>query len=540
MKKVFGYIRVSTLKQGEGVSLEAQKEAISRYAQKHDLEVVQWFEEKETAAKQGRPMFSEIVKRLRKREVSGVIIHKVDRSARNLRDWADLGELIDDGIEVHFAHESLDLKARGGRLSADIQAIIAADYVRNLREEAIKGLYGRLKQGIYPWQAPLGYLDTGGGKPKTIDPIKGPLVKKAFELYASGQYCLRTLLPALTKMGLTNIRNKPLHLNSLNLIMRNPYYIGLIKVKDQTFNGTHEPLISARLFKTVQDIMDGKRNTKITKHFFLFRRMIKCEKCQFTLVGERQKGHVYYRCHTRECPVTALREEMVNRFLGNGLEALQLTDAEVSGLHEKLRLAEDDWGTTKEELEKSYNLQIGSLEQRLDRLTDAYVDMALDKDAFESRKARILTQLRELKDRRSQLTDGKHEIFERLSKFLELSKSLKTSYETGTDDEKRELLEIVASNLVTKGKNLMIALRNPFDLLFQRNLVLSIPHCKDTSRKMSGRIAAPANVLIYSDPNTSGIVTKQLTKEQLCLLFDELMKAVENWQSPDQIDDRGG
>ncbi len=52
--------------------------------------------------------------------------------------------------EVHFANESLDLQSRGGRLSADIQAVVAADYIRNLREETRKGFYGRLKQGLCP------------------------------------------------------------------------------------------------------------------------------------------------------------------------------------------------------------------------------------------------------------------------------------------------------------------------------------------------------------------------------------------------------
>ena len=58
---------------------------------------------------------------------------------------------------------SLDLNTRGGRLSADIQAVVAADFIRNLREETKKGFYGRLKQGLYPICAPIGYLDRGGG-----------------------------------------------------------------------------------------------------------------------------------------------------------------------------------------------------------------------------------------------------------------------------------------------------------------------------------------------------------------------------------------
>ena len=171
-KPFFGYIRVSTAKQGEkGVSLQEQRSAIENYAARYGLSVTKWFEERESAAKRGRPVFANMMHELRRSKAQGVIIHKIDRGARNLKDWADLGELIDSGVEVHFANESLDLNTRGGRLSADIQAVVAADYIRNLREETRKGFYGRLKQGIYPLPAPIGYLDRGKGKPKDVDPL---------------------------------------------------------------------------------------------------------------------------------------------------------------------------------------------------------------------------------------------------------------------------------------------------------------------------------------------------------------------------------
>src|SRR5271170_7341091 len=105
-----------------------------------------------------------MLKMLRSGKVRGVLIHKIDRSARNMKDWAERGELIDQGVEVHFVNESLDLASRGGRLSADIQAVVAADYIRNLREESRKGFYGRIKQGLFPLPAPVGYLDMGQGK----------------------------------------------------------------------------------------------------------------------------------------------------------------------------------------------------------------------------------------------------------------------------------------------------------------------------------------------------------------------------------------
>ena len=201
------YIRVSTARQGErGVSLPEQKAAIERLSAQFQLKIDHWFEERETAAKRGRPVWNLMLRELKKGKYRGVVIHKIDRSARNLKDWADLGEMIDQGIDVKFANEGLDLNSRGGRLSADIQAVVAADYIRNLREEAKKGLYGRLKQGFYPWRAPVGYLDNGAAKPKTIDPVKGPLVKTAFMLYATGQWTILSLVDEMYRRGLRNTR----------------------------------------------------------------------------------------------------------------------------------------------------------------------------------------------------------------------------------------------------------------------------------------------------------------------------------------------
>jgi DNA invertase Pin-like site-specific DNA recombinase len=55
-------VRVSTAKQGEGISLIVQKEAITLYAEQNEIEITQWFEEKETAAKQGRPLFNLMIR----------------------------------------------------------------------------------------------------------------------------------------------------------------------------------------------------------------------------------------------------------------------------------------------------------------------------------------------------------------------------------------------------------------------------------------------------------------------------------------------
>lgn len=60
------------------------------------------------------------------------------------------------------------MSSRSARLAADIQAVVAADYIRNLREEAKRGIEKRLEQGFLPCGAPVGYLDAGKAKSKTI------------------------------------------------------------------------------------------------------------------------------------------------------------------------------------------------------------------------------------------------------------------------------------------------------------------------------------------------------------------------------------
>ena len=527
MKKVYGYLRVSTTKQGEGVSLIEQKEAIIRYAGQNSLEIIEWFEEKETAAKLGRPLFTRMMKQLQSGKASGVIIHKIDRGARNLKDWSDLGTLIDQGVEVHFAHESLDLQARGGRLSADIQAVIAADYVRNLRQETLKGINGRLKQGFYPFHAPTGYINNGPGKHKTIDPIQGPLVKRAFELYATGKYTLDTLEPYMQKLGLKNLKQKRVGRNSLSLLLNNSFYMGINEVKGVAYDGKHKPLISPALFKRVQLILTGNTNQKVKTHDFKFKKLISCKHCGYSLTAETQKGHVYYRCHTKGCLTKALREVTLENLLFKALNAAELYPEESTILNTLLEEAEQGWIVKQQELLNSIKLQEGQINQKLDRLTDCYLEGGIDKETFERRKENLLIESKTVEDKKKRIQVENDSILKKVKKFFELAKNLRNSYEIGIMEEQREFVQIVTSNLQVEGRNLVISMRSPFLELYQRHFFNSGVPERDTLRINNTEIANMATPqIVYSEVNTSPIIGKPLSKNKLKLLLDLIINQV--------------
>src|SRR5437667_424028 len=281
MKGYIGYTRVSTTKQGEGVSLEVQKEAIARYAERNQFPIGLWLEEMETAAKRGRPVFNQAIKLLGQGKHQGIILHELDRGARNLKDWAEIGELSDQGVEVHFVNESLDLHSRGGRLSADIQAVVAADFIRNLREETRKGFYGRLKQGLYRLRAPIGYLDRGKGQVKASDPEMAPLVRHAFERYATGVYNFERLRDELHRCSLRGWHGSTISLNGLTTLLNNPFYMGLIHIRktNAMFQGKHEPLIRKSLYDRVQIVLRGGKLSSGVKHDSLYRKVVRCGAC---------------------------------------------------------------------------------------------------------------------------------------------------------------------------------------------------------------------------------------------------------------------
>ena len=490
-KKFFAYIRVSTLKQGaQGSSLQEQRGAIEAYAQRNGVSIVQWFEEQLTAAKRGRSVFTRMLKSLERGGAHGIIIHKIDRSARNLRDWADLADLIDRGAEIHFAHDDLDLRSRGGRLSADIQAVVAADFIRNLREETRKGFYGRLKQGLYPLRAPLGYLDRGRGSAKEIDPIQGPLVRQAFELYATGNYPFHKLQTELHRRGLRGSKGNAVSLNGLTTILNNPFYMGLIRIRKtgEVFEGAHAPLIPKMLFDRVQGVLRGNRIGTPYKHDFLFRRLVRCSGCGRSLIGERAKGrYIYYRCHTPQCPGACLPEATIDGKIRDRLLPLRFDAEEFRDIRDLV--AERASGLTNEraEREAAIRLLIGKCDARIARLTDALIDGLIDKETFDLRNAAILAEKRGHKDQFENIGSALS-LADRIREKVELANSAYLNYENGYPTEKRDLLLSLTSNFQGSGKMLTITLKSPFQEYWNWRDLHRCDPCRDDPRTRAKQI----------------------------------------------------
>lgn len=323
------FARVSTKEQEPGASLDAQKAAMEDYCVKKGLKIVNKYRVIESSTNGKRVVFHEMLDFVRKQKnKTAIVVHCIDRFQRRFNECVEVETLLlDDKIDIHFCKEGLILTKNSS--SADIMrwdmGILSGKmYVANLRDNVNRGMEYKWSNGEYQTKSPVGYLNI----PKTkitpaniiLDPERAPLVKKMFEMYATGCYSIKSLQQFAKEMNLCSIRSKnhkPLGRETIWNTLKNPFYYGEMKIRGEIMPHKYEPIISKALFEQVQEVLSGKNTCVPTREYggisFAFRKLIKCAECGGTISSEHHKGHVYLRCtHPRgNCNQKTVRESLI-------------------------------------------------------------------------------------------------------------------------------------------------------------------------------------------------------------------------------------
>lgn len=127
-RQVVGYVRVSTEKQAEtGLSLDAQTAKIRAIAEVKDVSVADVFVEAGASGKSlDRPELQRLLARVDARAIATVIVAKLDRLTRSLRDLCELIETFEHrDVSLVSVAESLDTRSSAGRLVVHIMGSVA-------------------------------------------------------------------------------------------------------------------------------------------------------------------------------------------------------------------------------------------------------------------------------------------------------------------------------------------------------------------------------------------------------------------------------
>ena len=139
--KIVGYVRVSTQKQVKGKSIEIQKEAIKRYCDANELDLVKIYTDKGISAYKKRPQYKAMIEHLLKNDDwKGLIVHDLTRFGRSTADLLFQINRLDGKGKVFISiKDNIDISTKTGRLLLTMLSAIADFERESIRERMEAG-----------------------------------------------------------------------------------------------------------------------------------------------------------------------------------------------------------------------------------------------------------------------------------------------------------------------------------------------------------------------------------------------------------------
>ena len=434
------YLRVSTKDQvntdhnPEGVSIPAQRLKIEERGRELGSPKAEEFVDPGRSARtiDQRPEFQAMIAYLREHpNVRYVIVYMLSRFARNRLDDALMVATLEKlGVKLISAVEKNIDDTPTGRMLHGMLAVIN-EYASSQSGEDVKYKMGqKAKNGGTITLAPVGYLNTiehiDDRRVRTVivDPVRGPLIRVAFELYATGEYTHADLADELYERGLRMPRNarypeRQISTNRLAVLLRDDYYAGWITYAGEKFKGRHEPLISEDLFDRVQDVANSRSQAQELRrvHHHELKGSIFCGPCRqrhderrrLIIQNATNRHHTTYRyffctgrySHTCELPYVPIGrvEEAVEAHYAT----LQLAAEYAAALRAELAtILNEQQGATKL-LHAQLTKQLRELDTKETNLVDLAADGTLPQGKIRSRLHEITRQRERLN---AQLADA--------------------------------------------------------------------------------------------------------------------------------------
>lgn len=408
------YLRVSSEEQVQGYSLDAQERACRMYCEMHGWRVVNLYRDEGRSARteqlSKRPAFAKMLEDAETGRIDVVIVHKLDRLARNRTIAFDaFNRLGTANVGFVSIAENLDYSTPAGQLMLTMLVGIAQFYSDNLSFETRKGKAERKRKGLYNGLVPFGATKGPDGVP-TLDtearwcnvttraevvPARG--LQLAFQLAASGQTD-REIAQALNADGYRTSGNRgqnPFTKDTVRSILRNRFYLGeLPDGNGGWLPGKHSPLIDQTLFARAESGRHANTNrareVSTLRSPWALSGVATCGTCGFSMtISHHMTGKRRIRCAGRGqgsgCDEPSCFAHVIEEQIGALLAAFAVPAATQQRLLNIWRHYQGRDGSTGPTRVR--------LQRKLKRLKELYLEGDLTKKEFQDQKANVTDEL---------------------------------------------------------------------------------------------------------------------------------------------------
>ena len=395
------YARKSTEEDDRQVlSIQAQLAELSSYSAKEKFDIVASFYEAKTAKEPGRTKFGEMLSFIQSGKANGILAWHPDRLARNSVDGGQIIHLIDRGLIRSLKFPTFWFEPTPqGLFMLNIAFGQSKYFSDNLRENVKRGLRQKIRNGVWPGWAPVGYTNNPKTRGIEVDGVNAPKVRKLFEMYSTGAHTLGSLANWCAENKLLTNAHNPISLSNVQHILQNPFYTGLMRYKSEIFEGTHEPLVAKKLFDRVQEVMQKRGKVRPDrKHSFAFLGLMKCASCGCSITAQYAKGnggiYTYYRCTKKRgaCNERYISETMLAEQVKDFLQKVSLSSQDTQKVLAALEQDEKQAKTEARTEAENLKAEIQNLDNQLEKLLNLYLADALSTDEYAAKKNVLMTQ----------------------------------------------------------------------------------------------------------------------------------------------------
>lgn len=344
------YIRLSKEDDnlGESESIQNQKILLTKYVKEQGYNLVDiYIDDGYTGTNFDRPAFQQMIKDIEAKKINMVITKDLSRLSR---DYIGTGEYVEKWFPLHSVRyvaltDNIDTFLDNSNNDiAPFKAILNDMYAKDLSKKIRTALHTMQSEGKWVGGCPpFGYKVNPNDKNHlVIDEIEAPIVKRIFNMFASG-IRINKISDTLNNENIptfSTTRNRNFIRNgnggniygywcntTIKKILQNRLYTGdlvqnrrsrlsykyrkIICNKEEQWiivEDTHEPIIDKKTFNKCQSLIPRQHQRNDKKELFLLDGLLKCADCchNIGIRARRSNGKTttvcnYYRKYNKDC-----------------------------------------------------------------------------------------------------------------------------------------------------------------------------------------------------------------------------------------------
>jgi len=494
--KYFLYARKSSeAEDRQAASIQSQIDELMAIARAHKLEVVEVFEESQSAKKPGRPVFNKMLERIYKGEANGIICWKLDRLARNPVDGGNISWALQQGTIQQIKTFGKDYFSNDNVLMMSVELGMANQFVRDLSVNVKRGLKTKAQQGWRPAGAPIGYINTPdreqGMKTISIDPVRFDTTRRLWNMMLTGNYTVLQIWNYAKDAGIITkkkrgIGGKPMTRSAIYNLFTNPFYYGYFEFPKDSgilLKGKHIPMVTEEEYDRVQKLLGrkGSPRPKEQLDFAFTGSLIRCGGCGGSVTAEmktkrQQNGNVheyiYYHCTHRkddDCIERSIELKQLNKQVDEVLASIEISERfknwAIKNLHE-MRSTE---ASANENICSNKTNELSAVVEQLDGLLLKFTSPAntngnlISDDEYQALKSQLMKRKNTLEEALANKGKEMEKWMELSERTFNFARYARYWFENGDKSTRRAILACLGSNLVLKDRKINVKLNPIFN-----------------------------------------------------------------------------